>query len=186
MLRGKFVLAAIPVVLLLGCGNSGGGTVSTGFGFSSQPPAPTTVVSTPAPVPTAEASAPVTSAAPTEDPTVAALSAWTHGGGIDKLDAITTALGQLAAGGSDPTAVRAACIQLTVAVSAAKVFKPIPEADVQQHWAAALSDLSSASVDCVAGIDSSNNDTIRKSASEINDGTAEISQAKQTLLSAMP
>ena len=143
-----------PVAFLAGCG-------------SNHP--------TPAPSPTPSAS-------PTPAPSVdAALTAWAKGGGLDKIDAITTDLGAIHDAGSNATLVRDGCAELEASAAAAQFYKPIPQAAGQQHWAAALTAFKSAAGECLAGIDENKPALLQKTSADIDKGTTELAATTKFL-----
>lgn len=182
----KVLIAAVPLALLVGCGSSSGSVAA---------PTPTETIPMDTYLPTGPVpSGDIPSDDPSTVPPVAVptpdvktlITAWAQGGGLNKIGALTSALSNVGASGTsgDVTATRAACIQLTTAVSAAKDYEPIPDAAVQQHWVAGLDDLGTASINCVAGIDSGSASLIGDAGNEETQGTAELSDAT-TLLNAL-
>jgi hypothetical protein len=174
-IRG-LAFAAIPLAFVVGCGSSGSGAVAPAAAVSTAGP----LAGLPTNPPTTEPPAPV--AVQTPD-VKAAVRAWALGGGLAKIDGLTSAMGQVAASGKsgDSTATRAACVQLTVATAGAENYGPIPETSVEQHWMAGLTALSSAAVDCAAGIDSGNAALLNHAGDEENQGTVELTQATKLL-----
>ncbi len=157
MVAAKAGLALIgftALALLAGCG-------------SSHPPAQ------PSPAP---------SATPSATPSVdTALTAWAKGGGLDKIDAITTDLAAIHGAGSDATLVREGCTELETSSAAAQLYKPVPQAQAQQHWAAALTAFRAAAGECLAGIDENKPALLRKASSDIDKGTTELAATTKTL-----
>ncbi|HEX4018760.1 MAG TPA: hypothetical protein VHX15_18635 [Frankiaceae bacterium] len=126
---------------------------------------------------TSSASATAT-AAPSID---AALTAWAKGGGLDKIDALTTDLAAIHDAGSDASMVRDACAELETSASAAKFYKPIPQPAAQQHWAAALAAFTTAAGECLAGIDENKPALLKTTTTDLDKGTTELAATTKTL-----
>jgi hypothetical protein len=160
VVTAKAGLGLAVLILLSGCG-------------SSHPAA------NPTPTPTASVTP---TAAPTAKPSVdAALTAWANGGGIDKIDAITTDLAAIHHAGSDATTVRDGCAELEASAAAAQFYKPVPQAAAQQHWAAALAAFKAAAGECLAGIDENKPALLQKTSTDIDKGTTELAATTKFL-----
>ena len=157
---GRALVVLAVLVLIVGCG-------------ASHPAPKPTATPTASDAPTATASA-----APSID---AALTAWANGGGLDKVDAITTDLAAIHDAGSDATTVRAGCTELEASVAAAQFYKPVPQAAAQQHWAAALAAFKTAAGECLAGIDESKPALLQQTSTDIDRGTTELVATTKTL-----
>lgn len=130
---------------------------------------------TPAPSPTSSAS-------PTAAPSVdAALTAWAKGGGLDKIDALTTDLAAIHDAGSNATLVRDGCAELEASAAAAQFYQPVPQKAAQQHWAAALTAFRTAAGECLAGIDENKPALLQKTSADIDKGTTELAATTKTL-----
>ncbi len=168
MVAAKAGVGLAVLMLLSGCGSSHPASKSTP---SSTAPG------------SASASA---SASPTATPTAAtsvdaALTAWANGGGLDKVDALTTDLAAIHDAGSDATTVRDGCAELESSAAAAQFYKPIPQATAQQHWAAALTAFKAAAGECLAGIDENKPALLQKTSTDIDKGTTELAAATKSL-----
>lgn len=125
---------------------------------------------------------PSPSPSPSPTPSVdAALTGWAKGGGLDKIDAITTDLAAIHDAGSDATMVRDGCAELEASVAAAQFYKPVPQASAQQHWAAALTAFKAAAGECLAGIDENKPALLQKTSADIDTGTTELAATTKTL-----
>jgi hypothetical protein len=159
--KAGLMLAALPALALL-----------AGCSSSHPAPAPTSAPTT----------SPTASAAPTAAPSIdAALTAWAKGGGLDKIDAITTDLAAIHDAGSDATLVRDGCAELESSVAAAQFYKAVPQPAAQQHWAAALTAFKAAAGECLAGIDESKPALLQKTSADIDKGTTELAATTKTL-----
>jgi hypothetical protein len=107
--------------------------------------------------------------------------AWARDGGLDKIDAVTTDLSEIHAAGSDAAAVRQGCEALASSVSAAQFYRPVPQAQAQAQWAAALTAFKAAAVDCLDGIDENDTVLLKRAASEIDQGTTHLAATTKTL-----
>jgi hypothetical protein len=154
LVSAKVGLALVTVVLLAGCG----------AGHPAPQPSPTP------------------SASPTAATQVdAALTAWAKGGGLDKIDAITTDISAIHDAGSDASMVRDACAELESSAAAGQFYRPIPQKQAQQHWAAALAAFKVAAGECLAGIDENKPALLTKTSSDLDKGTTELAATTKTL-----
>lgn len=128
------------------------------------------------------APSPTPSASPTAAPSIdAALTAWAKGGGLDKIDALTTDLAAIHDAGSNATLVRDGCAELEASAAAAQFYKPVPQAAAEQHWAAALTAFKAAAGECLAGIDENKPALLQKTSADIDKGTTELAATTKTL-----
>ncbi len=120
---------------------------------------------------------------PSASPSAAAdtVSSWAKGGGLDKIDAVTTDIGAIHNAGSDASMVRDACAELEASATAGGLYRPIPQAQAQQHWAAALGAFKAAAGECLAGIDENKPDLLKKTTSDLDQGTTELVAVTKTL-----
>ena len=72
--------------------------------------------------------------------------------------------------GSDASMVRDACAELESSVAAAQFYRPVPQAQAQQHWAAALAAFKSAAGECLAAIDENQPALLKQTSSDIDQG----------------
>jgi hypothetical protein len=181
---------AVLVLVMLGC--CGGGIAIASSDDSkpaSQPAATKPAATKPAAAKPAAAKPAATTvkpvAAATPLTTAARISAWYAGGGAIALNAITDDLGaeQIAAGNVDISGTRTACASLKSDVAAAKAYGPIPAADVQKPWAAALTAFGKAAADCVRGVDNMDGSLIDRSGRELSTGTTDLDRAASILQS---
>jgi hypothetical protein len=121
---------------------------------------------------------PTRSVTPSTD---AALTAWAKGGGLDKIDAITTDISAIHDAGSDASMVRDACAELEGSAAAGQFYHAIPQKQAQQHWAAALAAFKLAAGECLAGIDESKPALLTKTTSDLDKGTTELAATTKTL-----
>ncbi|HEX4432145.1 MAG TPA: hypothetical protein VHZ96_22940 [Frankiaceae bacterium] len=157
--------AGLTLTLLLvvaGCGSS----------HPAQKPSPAALPSA------SSAASPTASATPSVD---AALASWAKGGGLDKIDAVTTDLAAIHDAGSDASLVRDGCAELESSAAAAQFYKPIPQAAAQRHWAAALASFKLAAGECLAGIDENKPALLQKTSTDIDKGTTELAATTKTL-----
>jgi hypothetical protein len=177
-MRGKIVSALIPIALAAACGSSSGSPSGGSIATPAENAAGDSLG-----VPSASAADVPNETTATPDAKVA-VTAWAQGGGLAKITGITTALGKIAVAGTagDVTALKPACIDLAVAVSAAKDYGAIPESTIQGHWAAGLAKLNDAAVHCSAGLLTNNAALLSQCADEETAGGAELSEANKELL----
>jgi hypothetical protein len=96
------------------------------------------------------------------------LPAWYAAGGATlttKLGADLAAIGADAAS-RDTEALKTHCADLATDTAAATSYPPIPDAQAQQHWAAALDSLTAGSRDCSQGAATGNTSLLAKSSGE--------------------
>jgi hypothetical protein len=120
---------------------------------------------------------------PSASPTASAdtVSSWAKGGGLDKIDAVTTDISAIHDAGSNASKVRDACAELEASATAGELYRPIPQAQAQQHWAAALGAFKAAAGECLAGIDQNKPDLVKKTTSDLDQGTTELVAVTKTL-----
>ncbi len=134
----------------------------------------------PAPTPTTAPSA-THSATPSPSGSADAITSWARGGGLDKIDAVTTDIAAIHAAGSDASKVRDACAELEASATAGELYRPIPQTQAQQHWAAALGAFKAAAGACLAGIDENKPDLLKKTSADLDTGTTELVATTKTL-----
>lgn len=176
-------IAGLPVAFLVGCGGSAksGAAPPVVLGTEIQTHFPTVSVSPPSEAPaTSEAPLPVVTTPAVPD-TTALIAQWSSGGGLTLANAISTALGNIQNSSSDPHSTEVACAELSVAVSNAQAYRPVPDPAIQAHWSAALNDFGWGGTDCTAGLEGNDAETIQRSVSELQSGNAELSQAVTAL-----
>jgi hypothetical protein len=79
-----------------------------------------------------------------------------------------------ASSGGDLAGLNSACESLQADVESAQAYSPIPDAQAQTHWSAALAQEARAASDCIAGISSRDLDLISKSGGEVMAGAAQM------------
>src|SRR6266536_550349 len=163
---GLVVLLACAAVLLLCCGGA-----AIAAGLSAQKNHETTGPAT------------STTAASPMSTTVQAIRAWLAGGGANLVSALGKDFDAFGAtrGNPDPAAVRSTCVTLQKDIEAAQAYKPIPDAEAQRDWAAALAAYARAATDCIAGIDATNAAVLNRSATEMGQGTDALSKLNARL-----
>jgi hypothetical protein len=133
-----------------------------------------------APAPTAAPSA-ARSASPSATPSADTVTSWARGGGLDKIDAVTTDIAAIHDAGADASKVREGCAELEASATAGELYRQIPQAQAQQHWAAALGAFKSAAGECLAGIDQNKPELLKKTSSDLDKGTTELVATTKTL-----
>jgi hypothetical protein len=164
-MAAKWGLAFAALVLLAGCSSS--------HPASAPSPAARTAAT-----PTASAAASPAASSSASADTVAS---WAKGGGLDKIDAVTTDISAIHDAGSNASMVRDACAELEASATAGELYRPIPQAQAQQHWAAALGAFKAAAGECLAGIDQNKPDLLKKTTSDLDQGTTELVAVTKTL-----
>ena len=108
-----------------------------------------------------------------------ALYAWYKNGGESHIDALTRDFQSAGEGGlnQDVAGMAVACSALQRDVEAAQAYDPIPDAEAQRHFAAALAQHARAATDCLAGISGMNGGLIAKATRELTAGTTEMGKA---------
>jgi hypothetical protein len=152
---GLALTVVTALALIAGCGSS----------HPSPPPTSTSPSTSPSPAPSIDV----------------ALTAWAKGGGLDKIDALTTDITAIHDAGSDATMVRDGCAELEASAAAAQFYKPVPQAAAQQHWAAALAAFKAAAGECLAGIDENKPALLQKTSADLDKGTTELTDTTKTL-----
>jgi hypothetical protein len=160
-MAAKAGLVAVAAVFLAGCSSSHPGSAPT-----------------PAARTTASPAAPSTASSSASADTVAS---WAKGGGLDKIEAVTTDISAIHSAGSNASMVRDACAELEASATAGELYRPIPQAQAQQHWAAALGAFKAAAGECLAGIDQNKPDLVKKTTSDLDQGTTELVAVTKTL-----
>jgi hypothetical protein len=127
------------------------------------------------------AGTPTASAAPSSTASADTVASWAKGGGLDKIDAVTTDISAIHDAGSNASKVRDACAELEASATAGELYRPIPQAQAQQHWAAALGAFKAAAGECLAGIDQNKPDLLKKTTSDLDKGTTELVAVTKTL-----
>ena len=127
------------------------------------------------------AGTPTASAAPSSTAAADTVASWAKGGGLDKIDAVTTDISAIHDAGSNASKVRDACAELEASATAGELYRPIPQAQAQQHWAAALGAFKAAAGECLAGIDQNKPDLLMKTTSDLDKGTTELVAVTKTL-----
>jgi chemotaxis regulatin CheY-phosphate phosphatase CheZ len=109
------------------------------------------------------------------------VASWAKGGGLDKIDAITTDISAIHDAGSNASMVRDACAELETSSTAAQFYRKIPQAEGQQHWAAALAAFKKAAGECLAAIDENQPALLKQTSSALDTGTTELAAATKDL-----
>jgi hypothetical protein len=122
-----------------------------------------------------------TSAKPTASASADPLTSWARGGGLDKIDAVTTDIAAIQQAGSNASMVRDACAELEASAAAGQFYRPIPQKEAQQHWAAALADFKTAAGECLAAIDENKPSLLQKTSADLDQGTTELAATTKTL-----
>jgi hypothetical protein len=131
-----------------------------------------------APTPAGSSTRPASASPSASGDTVAS---WAKGGGLDKIDAVTTDISAIHDAGSNASMVRDACAELEASASAGQLYRRIPQAQAQQHWAAALGAFKAAAGECLAGIDANKPDLLKKTTTDLDKGTTELVAVTKTL-----
>ncbi len=120
-------------------------------------------------------------AAPTVNPATTAMMDWRDQGGMDLLQAISRDMDAdaQAASGLNVPGVYAACTAIRKDVEAAQAYKPMPDAEAQQYWAAALAAYARGATNCIAAtrgktIRSLNADLLRQSTDDFTEASANL------------
>ncbi len=158
-MAAKHGLALAALVLLTACGTS----------HPKSAPAPTTAPATSRSVP------------PSATSSADSVASWARGGGLDKINAVTTDIAAIHEAGSNASMVRDACAELESSAAAGEFYRPIPQAQAQQHWAAALGAFKSAAGECLAGIDENKPALLQKTSKDLDTGTTELAAATKTV-----
>ena len=128
-------------------------------------------------VPTASPKAPSASASSASDP----VTSWAKGGGLDKIEAITTDIAAIHDAGPDASKVRAGCAELETSASAGQFYRKMPLPQAQQHWAAALAAFKKAAGECLAAIDENQPALLKQTSADLDTGTTELAAATKEL-----
>ena len=156
-MTAKAGLVVVAAVLLAGCGS----------GHPASAPMPSTSRTLP----------PSASSSPSAD----TVASWAKGGGLDKIDAVTTDISAIHNAGSNASLVRDACAELEASATAGELYRQIPQPQAQQHWAAALGAFKAAAGECLAGIDQNKPDLLKKTTLDLDKGTTELVGVTKTL-----
>ncbi|WP_037606086.1 hypothetical protein [Streptacidiphilus rugosus] len=113
---------------------------------------------------------------PTPSSTRDQVSSWWYGGGQGQANWISSDLGNID-GFVKPTVAGSDCTSLSTDVSRAQSYAPIPDAQAQHHWSAALDKYRQAATDCKAGVATTNATLMIKANAEILAGTSELNAA---------
>jgi hypothetical protein len=167
-MAAKAGLALATLVLLVGCSSGHPASAPAPTASKANAPTPSTVSTGPSAKASASASADT-------------VASWAKSGGLDKIDAVTTDITAIHDAGSDASKVRDACAELETSANAGEFYRPIPQPDAQQHWAAALGAFKSAAGECLAGIDENKPELLKKTSSDIDKGTTELVATTKTL-----
>jgi hypothetical protein len=105
-----------------------------------------------------------------------AVAQWVTKGGENNLKTLASDFKNLenAANTENLNAISASCTQLRKDVQSAQAYDPIPDAQAQHNWSAALTDYENGATDCVAGADTQNSTLITKASTEITDGSDQL------------
>jgi hypothetical protein len=160
-MAAKAGLVVVAAVFLAGC--------STSHPAS----APSVAARTPA--------TPTATAAPSSTASADTVASWAKGGGLDKIEAVTTDISAIHDAGSNASMVRDACAELEASATAGELYRRIPQSQAQQHWAAALGAFKAAAGECLAGIDQNKPDLLKKTTSDLDRGTTELVAVTKTL-----
>ena len=109
------------------------------------------------------------------------MTSWARGGGLDKIDAVTTDISAIHDAGSNASMVRDACAELETSAAAGQFYRPIPQPQAQQHWAAALAAFKTAAGECLAGIDENKPELLSKTSADLEKGATELVATTKTL-----
>lgn len=123
------------------------------------------------------------SGGPPDPALAAAVAQWVVDGGESDLQALGSDFGDLetAAGSEDLQRMGASCDRLRGDVEAAQQHDPIPDAQAQQDWAAALALYDRGATDCVAGTGTTNTDLINQASDEITQGSDDLARVTDRL-----
>lgn len=154
----EWLLIAIAVLL-----GGGGGLI----GYLALRPAaivsaavsPSPSIAVPSPTATPTTQAPVASN-PVKD--------WVLGGGASWMNTITEDFTAASSGGQ--TELRAGCVKLGQDVRSAQAYPPVPDAQAQADWSAALTQYAKGATDCVSGVDRHSSFLIARATSEFQTG----------------
>jgi hypothetical protein len=128
-------------------------------------------------VPSASSITPSASVGASLDP----VASWAKGGGLDKIEAITTDVIAIHDATPDATKVRAGCAALETSATAGEFYRKVPQAQAQRHWAAALAAFKQAAGECLAAIDENKPALLKQTSADLDKGTTELAAATKEL-----
>ncbi|WP_042435596.1 hypothetical protein [Streptacidiphilus anmyonensis] len=102
---------------------------------------------------------------------------WTGGGQAQATKLASDMSAIIATTSNDPTTMGNACNTFSGDITTAQSNAPIPDAQAQQHWSAALDHYQQAATDCVAATSTMNTDLMNKATTELTAGSSELSAA---------
>ena len=119
----------------------------------------------------------------TTTPPTTTIGAWSDGGGLQRLTDLSEdlAAAEQAGQAADLAGVGTACLLLQFHTAAAQDYEPIPDAEAQRHWAAALAHLAHASTNCVAAVRDRDSDLFIQVSEELGTVPADVSQVIKRL-----
>jgi hypothetical protein len=129
------------------------------------------------PLPVPHPVAPKTTAPPPTHAAIQPLTNWLDDGGRAALTRTAAAASGLETGfdGKSPAEVRSACLAVGSSISALAGVGPLPGAS--QPWSAALAQLTTASTECVSGVDTKSATLLAKAQQDAKAGYAAATQA---------
>lgn len=103
---------------------------------------------------------------------------WSSGGGKTRMAEFSADIDELntAASAEDSNGVHKACVALQSTVKSAQAYQPMPDAQAQASWAAALSAYARAAADCIAGTNQLDATLINQSNNELGTGNDSLQQ----------
>jgi hypothetical protein len=108
------------------------------------------------------------------------VAAWYGQGGTTLTRQIGTDLTAISAAAPDATRMAPACTQLGRDATAAGNYPPIPDTQAQQHWAAALADLTATATACTSGDVAQADEDIRQASLHMQQLTTRVDQLDGT------
>ena len=104
------------------------------------------------------------------------IEAWRDGGGIDLVKALSKDLVAVEDAGraEDISGVNRACLALQSDTEAAQAYVPIPDAEAQAHWAAALAHMAQASTTCVTAVQNQDGALLAQTSNEMDAVPADV------------
>lgn len=118
---------------------------------------------------------------PHDDKLAAAIMEWFTDGGDTRITALQGDFESIAkaADNTDIPGVKTGCATLVVDVDKAQHYDPLPDAEAQLHWSAALNMYAKGAADCVKGAENVDGGLLQKANEEITQGSAELSKATE-------
>ena len=103
---------------------------------------------------------------------------WSSDGGKTRMAEFSADIDELdtAASAEDSNGVHKACVALQSTVESAQAYQPMPDAQAQASWAAALAAYARAAADCIAGTDRLDATLINQSNDELGTGNTSLQQ----------